>query len=69
MAEFDHYFHAGTVERGARFTRRDAYSRVTLLGSEQPWLTKREAQSASKRSKRKAKFHDTEIEARRAAGF
>ena len=62
-----HYFWAGRVERSIGGQPwRDGFSRVTPLGSEQPWLTKREAQTAAKREGAKAVFHLTEKLARAA---
>jgi hypothetical protein len=74
--ERDHYFHAGLVERwrrhkgrcltGNRLETRDGYSRATRAGGEVPWLTKREAQAASKKAGARAIFYDSEPEARAA---
>lgn len=53
-----HYFRAGPVERG-RFYHLwcEGYSRLTSVGMEYPWLTKREAQSAARAAGARAVFH------------
>lgn len=64
-----HYFRAGNVERGARYTLREGFARVTATGVEYPWLTRREAQREAKEAGARAVFHYTAAEARTAAGL
>lgn len=57
---FEHWFHAGMVERGSRYEWREAYSHVPKPGIMQyPWCTRREAQRMSRSRGAQAVFHGT----------
>ncbi len=64
MRKPDHWFLAGSVERGARYESRNGYSRVPEPGIMQyPWSTSREAQTESKQRGMLAVFHETREDA------
>lgn len=60
------WFFAGSIERGRNYAWCDGYSRLTRHGGEQPWLTKREAQSAAKRNGATAVFYKNQAAAEAA---
>lgn len=72
MKPVDIWYRAGDIERGPRYDWRTGYTKLgyTKLDSDskvflttQPWATKREAQSFSKKHGAKATFFDNREEA------
>lgn len=60
------FFRTGRIERGARYAWRDGYARLTRAGTEYPWLTKREAQSAARARGARAIFYESYGDAAKA---
>lgn len=72
MKPVDIWYRAGDIERGPRYDWRTGYTKIRLgvdsgccriFLTTQPWMTKREAQSFSKKRGAKATFFDSREEA------